>query len=355
MGQAASSSTRKTSNPFASRSMSFRSSVTVVRRKQLKIGTLRKKIARTLKGGRSPDYKRHMRELLEDWDLKDVSRLIEEYEALVLLKEVTTHSELARESVSSLRANLSELYDEKHLTDMVLEFNGTHFPVHRPILVSRCPFFEKKLSSLSESLNPVKIDVEVEGITVEVFSLLLKYLYTGEIFSDGFDYEAVFRKLGEKFGLPNALEKDLKSLLESEQLADVTVVVKSGGSPLGQRQNDANVLEFKCHSAILAARSSYFKSLLKSKVSEECTCLGNNKPVTIVIDENVLPRQYIRVLLQCMYLDCVDLRSIIKWKASDDANGAAAETDKLLTTSEIAMELYEIGKFFDFPALCQGG
>ncbi len=354
MGQTPSSSSKKPTESLAARSLSLRTPGSLGRRKQLKIGTLRKKIAKTLKGGRTPDYKRHMRELLEEWDIKDVTRLVEEYEALIALKEVTTYSELARESVPNLRTDLCGLYDDKYITDMVLEYKGTLFPVHRPILVCRCPIFDKKLSGLSDLRKPVNIDLEVDGMTVNVFSLLLKYLYTGEMFSEGFDCDEIFRKLGEKFGLPNVLEKDLKLLLDSEQLADVKVVVKSAGNPPSQRHHDSNTLEFKCHSAILCSRSSYFKSLITRKIKEECTCLGDSKLLTIVIDENVLPRQYIRVLLQCMYLDCVDLRSIIKWKSSDDSAGNAAETDKLLTTSEIAMELYEIGKFLDFPALCQG-
>ena len=352
MGQTPSSSSRKTPEPFSARSSSVRCSGTFKR--QSRIGTLRKKIAKTLKNGRSPDYRRHMREMMEGWDLKDVSSLVQEYEALVALKEITTLSELARETVSSLRSDLNCLYDANCLTDIVLEFKGTLLPVHRPILVCRCSFFEKKLSNISDLRKPVPIDVDMEGLTVSLFSLLIKYLYTGEMLQDDIDSEEVFRKLGEKFGVPNVLEKDLKGLLEGEQLADVTLIVVSGGSSPSHRHNDGNTLEFNCHSAILCARSSYFKSLIMRKVKENCTCVGVRKKLRIVIDENILPRQYIRVVLQCMYLDCVDLRSIIKWKTFDDANGNGGETDKLLTTSEMAMELYEIGKFLDFAALCQG-
>ena len=352
MGQTPSTSSKKTPDSFACRSASIRSSGTF--RRQLKIGTIRKKIARTLKGSRTPDYRRHMRELLEFWDLKDVSFLVQEYEALIALKEITTLAEMARESVANLRSDLIALYDDKYLADTVLEFKGTLFPVHRPILVCRCSFFDKKLSGLSDLRKPVKINCDVEGLTIELFSLLVKYLYTGEMFPDNIDCEEVFKKLGAKFGVPNVLEKDLKLLLESEQLADVTLVVVSGGSSPLHRNNDSSTLEFKCHSAILCSRSSYFKSLISQKIKEDCTCLNPKRPLRIVIDENVLPRQYIRVLLQCLYLDCVDLRSIIKWKTSDDTNGNGGETDKLLTTSEIAMELYEIGKFLDFDAICQG-
>ena len=295
-----------------------------------------------------------MREMLETWDLKDVSSLLHEYKAMAALKEITKLSDLARETVSTLRSDLSSLYDTKYLTDIVLEYKGTFFPVHRPILVSRCSFFEKKLSGISDLRKPVHIDVDMDGLTVSLFSLLIKYLYTGEMLQENTDCGEVFRKLGEKFGVPNALEKDLKALLESEQLADVTLIVPSGGNSPSQRPSGGNMLEFNCHSAILCSRSSYFKSLITLKIAEDCTCVGVRKKLRIVIDENILARQYIRVILQYMYFECLDLRSIIKWKTADDANGNGGETDKLLTTSEMAMELYEIGKFLDFSSLCQG-
>lgn len=352
MGQSSSSSSKRTQDPFSSRLASVRSSGTF--RRQLRIGTLRKKIAKTLKSGKSPDYRRHMREMLETWDLKEVSCLVQEYEAMFALKEITTLSEMARESVSTLRSDLSSLHDAKLLTDIVLEYKGALFPVHRPILVCRCSFFDKKLTGISDLRKPVRVDVDLDGLTASHFSLLIKYLYTGEMSHEEINCEEIFRKLGEKFGVPNVLEKDLKSLLEGEQLGDVTLVVVSGGGSPSHRQNDGNTLEFNCHSAILCARSSYFKSLIKQKMKEDCTCVGVRKKLRISIDESILPRQYIRVVLQCMYLDYVDLRSIIKWKTADDALGNGGETDKLLTTSEMAMELYEIGKFLDFPTLCQG-
>ena len=352
MGQTPSSSSRKFPEPFSSRSSSIRSSGTF--RKQLKIGTLRKKIAKTLKGGRTPDYRRHMREMLETWDLKDVSYLVQEYEALLALKDIITMSEMARESVPSLRSDLSSLYESKMLTDVVLVYKGTLIPVHRPILVCRCSFFEKKLSSIIDVRKPVRIDLEVEGLTVSMFSMLIKYLYTGEMFQGKLDCEEIFKKLGERFGVPNVLEKDFKSLLETGLVADVILEVASGGNSPSHRSNDVSSLEFKCHSAILSCRSSYFKALITRKFRDDPSSISAQRPLRIVLDENIIPRQYIRVLLQCMYLDCVDLRSIIKWKTADDNNGIGGETDKLLSTPEIAMELYEIGKFLDFPALCQG-
>ena len=52
-----------------------------------------------------------------------------------------------------------------------------------------------------------------------------------------------------------------------------------------------------------------------------------------------------------MYTDTLDLSSVIKWKVADDGTG---EADRLLTTAELAMELYETGHFLDFPQLMQG-
>ena len=359
MGQAPSGTSKKSTEAFTSRTAAIRSSGTFSRKRPLRIGTIRKKLARTLRGGRNPDYKRHMRELLETWSLKDISGLVQEYESLSSLKEIIANSDLTRQSVPNLRKDLSDLYEKQCYTDIVLEYKGSFFPVHQAIVSRRCPFFEKKLTGLSEAEKTIKIDLDVSYIDTQIFSLLIKFLYTGECHSDNVDNEAVLKKLGEKFGMPKSLDKDLKSLLENETLTDIILVFpsKTNAETCSNKDNSTtdidSSLEFKCHGAILCARSRYFRSLLTRISKTQNFKSTAKKPLRITVDETMLPRQYVPVVLQCMYLDCIDLHSIIKWKSSDEGNGNG-EADKLLTTSEIAMELFEIGKFLDFPALSQG-
>ena len=70
----------------------------------------------------------------------------------------------------------------------------------------------------------------------------------------------------------------------------------------------------------------------------------------LVLNESIIPRTYIKVILHCMYTDSLDLGCVIKWKVADDGSG---EADRLLTPVELAMELYEIGHFLEFPFLME--
>ena len=73
----------------------------------------------------------------------------------------------------------------------------------------------------------------------------------------------------------------------------------------------------------------------------------------LVLDESVMTRQYTRIVLQCMYTDSVDLSSVVKW-SSEDKRYYASGTHKLLTSAEIAMEVFEVASFIDLPVLIQG-
>lgn len=73
----------------------------------------------------------------------------------------------------------------------------------------------------------------------------------------------------------------------------------------------------------------------------------------LVLDESVITRQYTRIALQCIYTDSVDLSSVVKW-SSEDRKYCSPRTHKLLTSAEIAMEVFEVASFIDLPVLIQG-
>jgi BTB/POZ domain-containing protein 7 len=60
------------------------------------------------------------------------------------------------------------------------------------------------------------LELRTPGVDVEVFSALLRYLYTGDLGGGGGAVDlGVLRRLGEEFGHPSPLDHDLRYLLET--------------------------------------------------------------------------------------------------------------------------------------------
>ena len=214
-----------------------------------------------------------------------------------------------------------------------------------------------------------------------MFSALLRYLYTGEFNPyDGTSKAHQMRlsnvdllmQLCEEFGTPNALEYDLKYLLDSGDYADCVLVFSSGDSNQGDSSCGGsesggpsdygfhNRLEVYCHKAVLSARSPFFRSLIqrRQRYSEEMYERGIPHPTRVVLDEGVIPKRYARVLLQAVYLDTLDLLSIIRDSASTNSLSEAqsmVQTGRAhMTIVEEAMEVYQIGRFLELDILTQG-
>ena len=62
------------------------------------------------------------------------------------------------------------------------------------------------------------LELRTCGVEVEVFSALLRYLYTGDLSGPPGVDMASLRRLGEEFGQPASLERDLRYLLETGTL-----------------------------------------------------------------------------------------------------------------------------------------
>lgn len=59
------------------------------------------------------------------------------------------------------------------------------------------------------------LELRTCGVDVEVFSALLRYLYTGDLSGPAGMDMGLLRRLGEEFGHPASLEHDLRYLLET--------------------------------------------------------------------------------------------------------------------------------------------
>lgn len=342
------------------------------KKKASKFTTLRKKLIRIRRHSRSLDYAKALREMISSWPARYVHGLVQQYEALLALKELAVAANLSRPTARSLRQDLSTLYDCKLCTDIDLLYKGTCFPAHRAILASRSPFFQSLLSHYPEYGAQVHVKLKTLGVDLTLFSTLLRYLYTDELNTSDLHLEnsEILARLATEFGVPNALEHDLKALLESGEYSDAILVFASEdhsdnmtvsqGESSSQVVSRASKCEFPCHKAILAARSPFFRNLIirRARSGEEATERALRTPSRIVLDENVIPRRYARVLLTTLYQDVVDMSSIMRGATS---TCSLSEIQAMVTTGRChltvvdeAMEVFQIGQFLDFQVLSQG-
>ena len=77
---------------------------------------------------------------------------------------------------NSLLLAMKEMLDEELFTDCKLEVEGNIFSVHKPVLYCNSPMLKKLLTS--ETRDKYKEVIKLEGLDVEYFKLVLKYMYT---------------------------------------------------------------------------------------------------------------------------------------------------------------------------------
>lgn len=331
------------------------------RKKSSKLNTLRKKLTRSKSTFKNHDHGKMLRELTQTWTTQEINALVEEYEAMMNVKDLKNQTNLVRSSASCLKKDLGKLFEEDICSDCTLVFEDTSFRVHRAILSSRCPYFRELFSQHTEEHPVIHMEFKTEGMSKEIFSALLCYLYTGDFTpkKSGLEYIDVLINLGDEFGTPNVLEQDFKVLFNCGEYADVVLVFPGEDSTDTYPSQDGGTIssqscEILCHKSILCARSQYFGSLfLKSNMNSFEQAATNSRVHRLVIDESVMTWQYARIALQCMYTDSVDLSSVVKW-SSEDKGYYSPGTHKLLTLAEIAMEVFEVASFIDLPVLIQG-
>lgn len=229
----------------------------------------------------------------------------------------------------------------------------------------------------------LELELRSSPIDVQLFSSLLRYLYTGDLCPHDPTIDVnVLRRLGEDFGTPNPLEHDLRYLLETGDYADAALVFTSESSSSNsnsgsdcQRPDSSGSsseygfrpkLELPCHKAILSARSPFFRGMIQRRLRSFEEQNDRAIPTRIVLDETVIPKRYARVLLHAIYLDTVDLSLIIRAGNSSTQHGSLSETQGASSSSgsggnrqrgsplEEAMELYQIGRFLELDILSQG-
>lgn len=340
------------------------------RKKVTGFATLRKRFIRRRRSSKTCDHGRVLRDFVSDWSPMDLASLLEEYEALAALKDLSVQAELARPPATTFKQDLSSLYDFKYCTDCDLVFRGTVFPVHRALLSARCPYFRDLLAGCPGFGARICLELRSSPVDVPLFSSLLRYLYTGDLCPHDPTIDInLLRRLGDDFGTPNPLEHDLRYLLETGDYADAALVFTSEGTDYHRPDSGSSEygfrpkLELPCHKAILSARSPFFRNLIqrRTRSADDHSERALHVPTRIVLDETVIPKRYARVLLHAIYLDTVDLSLILRGNGCGNSAGSLGEVQALTHTGrtrptplEEAMELYQIGRFLELDILAQG-
>ncbi|KAH8238362.1 hypothetical protein KR032_005072 [Drosophila birchii] len=341
------------------------------RKRATGFATLKRKFIRRRRSSKACDHARVLRDFVSDWAPIELAALCEEFEALSALRDLSVQAELARPPATTYKQDLAALYDQTLCTDCDLVFRGTIFSVHRSILSARCVYFRDLLAGCPGFGARICLELPTSPIDVQLFSSLLRYLYTGDLCPHDPNIDVtLLRQLGKDFGTPNPLEHDLRYLLETGDYADAALVFTADGSNDYLRQDSGTSeygfrpkIELPCHKAVLSARSPFFRNLIarRTRNIDEYVERSLHVPTRIVLDETVIPKRYARVLLQAIYLDSVDLSLILRGVGSGTSAGSLGEVHALTntgrvrpTTLEEAMELYQIGRFLELDILAQG-
>ncbi|KAH8273302.1 hypothetical protein KR018_008292 [Drosophila ironensis] len=341
------------------------------RKRTTGFATLKRKFIRRRRSSKACDHARVLRDFVSDWTPMELASLCEEFEALSALRDLSVQAELARPPAATYKQDLAALYDQNLCTDCDLVFRGTIFPVHRSILSARCVYFRDLLAGCPGFGARICLELPSSPIDIQLFSSLLRYLYTGDLCSHNPNLDVtVLSHLGDDFGTPNPLEHDLRYLLETGDYADAALVFTADGTNDYLRQDSGSSeygfrpkIELPCHKAILSARSPFFRNLIarRTRNIDEYVERSLHVPTRIVLDETVIPKRYARVLLQAIYLDTVDLTLILRGVGTGTTAGSLGEVHALTntgrmrpTTLEEAMELYQIGRFLELDILAQG-
>jgi len=235
---------------------------------------------------RKPKKKSHvLKDLLSGWSTRDLTLLLEHYERANQLKSLQFDADCARPPVKTVSQDLGSLFDRQDFFDCCLHYKGLAIHVNRAILCIRSPFFREVVGKS----NDIDLNLNLD-LPAQTLKDIVRYLYTGHLVLP----PAMLLKLSERFGVPNALERDLRHLLETGLFSDTTLVWTQN------HEIEANKVTHKCvacsdqseyavHSAVLAARSPFFNKILRKRQPR------------VLLDEKVIPRRFARVILHCIY------------------------------------------------------
>ncbi|RIB15928.1 hypothetical protein C2G38_1550216 [Gigaspora rosea] len=119
-----------------------------------------------------------------------------------------------------LSSNLNQLLKNSNEYNVIIEVGQgpdiQAFKVHSIILNSRCLYFKDKLDAITYNNNNVKI-IKQPNISIEVFNIIIKYIYCGSISLENINASVIFKLLiaSNEFRLEELIKHVQSFLLEN--------------------------------------------------------------------------------------------------------------------------------------------
>lgn len=329
-----------------------------------------------------------IRNFLSSVGTTDLKKLIESYDILEYLQEHKRAADLARPQVNSYSQDLLLLYLEHYGADVALCYQGKLFPVHKPILCVRSPYFRELLSKTNKFGMTVEVQFQQPSdMSTYHFDKLLQHIYSGVPIDEGLA-EYLPRDIGVTIGNSN-LDCDMKHLLDTGIYADACLVFKQS-SKVHKRKSyracfnsncnpSSSQTEYSCHRALLASRSSFLRKIILTKQKDmneqpnNFNKLDSIHRMKLTFDESIIPRRFARVILHSIYLDNLSIEVLdtcacrcneetcrqeennklgTQCRQSRDTNNNCTTIQTLCSLSDL-LELHGIASFLELNNLIQ--
>ncbi|EJD76797.1 Btbd7 protein, variant [Loa loa] len=271
-----------------------------------------------------------------------------EMESACGVRELASMAEEARPSTSVLAADLLNALKNEIVSDCFVTHKGFRYAAHSFILRARCRYFSDFWNSLvTQRSDDAKLEILFtdSSMSSETFQAMLYYIYSGEYdislcHSDRQSFIAIL----QRYGCGSSLSSDLMAV--DSQKGECTLVFTTGNRE--GSHSEGRDYRMKCSGAVLAARSSYLRSVIEKRI----LC---GEELEIVINEHLFPRMYARIILDAIYTDRLDLNKIPEGcqvsVSSLSEVQAIASGQRHLAPLRHAIDVFHIAQFLNLPYL----
>ncbi|KAK6108220.1 BTB/POZ domain family protein [Brugia pahangi] len=287
-------------------------------------------------------------DLISHWTSTELVALLTEMESACRVRELISMAEETRPGTSVLATDLLNAWKNEIVSDCFVTHKGFRYAAHSFILQARCRYFSDFWNSLvTQQSDNAKLEILFmnNSISSGTFHAMLYYIYSGEYDKSLSDFDQKsFNDILQRYGCGSSLSSDLMAV--DSQKCDCTLIFTMGNREGSHSENcDYRI---KCSGAILAARSSYLRSVIEKRI----LC---GEELKIVINEHLFPRIYARIILDAIYTDRLDLNKMpdgcqVSVSSLSEVQ-AIASGQRHLAPLRHAIDIFHIAQFLNLPYL----
>uniref|UniRef100_A0A915PQP9 BTB domain-containing protein n=1 Tax=Setaria digitata TaxID=48799 RepID=A0A915PQP9_9BILA len=286
--------------------------------------------------------------LISHWTSSELIALLTEMESARAVQDLVLMAEEARPSTSLLADDLVNAWKNELVSDCFVIHKGIRYAAHSFVLQARCRYFSDFWGSLmSKQSDDKKLEIPFvdNSISSETFHAMLYYIYSGEYDKSLRDFDRQsFNFVLQRYGCGSSLSNDL--MTADSQRGECTLIFTSGNR--AESHSGSRDYEVKCSGIVLAARSSYLRSVIEKRI----LC---DEELQIVISEHVFPRIYARIILDAVYTDRLDLSKMPEGcqvsVSSLNEVQAIASGQRHLAPLRHAIDIFHIAQFLNLSHL----